>query len=67
MNEEVKYYPCFLSAWIYNTMGIPGLQTAGAGFVIHLEKGCLGVWMDAWVSDSSANTASVANTQVKGP
>jgi len=27
---------------------------------IHPEKGWPGVWMDAWVSDSSANTASVA-------
>ena len=38
-----------------------------AGFVIHLEKGWLSVWKNAWVSDSSANTASVANTWVSGP
>jgi len=31
------------------------------------RKVWLGVWVDAWVSDSSANTASVANTCVNGP
>ena len=51
------------------SMGFPGLrlQTGRAGFVIHPEKGWLSVWMDAWVSDPSANTASVANTWVNGP
>ena len=57
---SIERGPWFLNAWIY--MGTPGLQTAGVGFVIHAEKGWLGVWTDAWVSDSSANTAGVANT-----
>ena len=47
--------------------GYPGLQTGRALFDIHPEKGWLSVWMDAWVSDPSANTASVANTWVNGP
>jgi len=35
-----------------------GLQTVRTGFVIHSEKGWLGVWMDAWVSNPSANTSA---------
>ena len=46
--------------------GTPSLQTGRAGFVIYPEKGWLGVWMDAWVSDPSANTANAANTRVNG-
>jgi len=61
----VKYYLCFLNAWIY---GYPCLQTGRAGFVIHPEKGltqclngCLGQWFFSQI------TASVANTWVIGP
>jgi len=39
------------------SLSTPGLYTGRAGFVIHPEKGWLRVWKDAWVSDSSANTA----------
>ena len=53
--------------WMPGSMGTPSLQTGRAGFVIHPGKGWLSVWTDAWVSDSSANTASVANTWVNGP
>ena len=52
-----------LNAW---SMGTPGFQTGRAGFVIHPGKGWLSVWTDAWVSDSSANTTSVATTWVDG-
>ena len=46
------------------SMGTPGLETERAGFVPHPEKGWLSVWKDAWASDSSANTASIANVWV---
>jgi len=46
MNDGVKYYPCF---WMPGSMGTPGLQTGRAAFIIHPEKGSLGVWTDAWV------------------
>ena len=61
LNDWVKYYTCFLNAWIY---GYPwSLQLALSSF----QKGWLSVWKNAWVSDSSANTASVANTWVNCP
>ena len=53
--------------WMPGSRGTPCLQTGRAGFVIHPGKGWLSVWMDAWVSDCSANTASLANTWVNGP
>ena len=49
--------------WMLGSKDTCGLQTVPAiGFVIHSEKGWLGVWMDAWVSNPSADTASIANT-----
>ena len=47
--------------WMLGCMDISGLQTVRTGFVIHPEV-WLSVWMDAWVSNPSANTTSVANT-----
>ena len=44
------------------SMGTPGLQTGRAGFFIHPEKGLTWCLNGAWVGDSSANTAGVANT-----
>ena len=55
------------SFWMLGSVATSSLQTVRTGFVIHPEKGWLGVWMDTWVSNPSANTASVANTWVNGP
>ena len=54
---------CIIHAFLMlGSMDASSLQTVRTGFVIHPEKVCLSVWMDAWVSNPSANTASVANT-----
>ena len=53
--------------WMSGSMGTPSLLTGRPGFVVYPGKGWLGIWMDAWVSDSSTNTASVANAWVNGP
>ena len=53
--------------WMPGSMGTPGLWTERAGFVLHPEKGWLSVWKDAWASNSSANTASIADAWVNCP
>ena len=39
--------------------GYTGLQTGRTVFEIHLQKSWHSAWTDAWVSDSSPNTASL--------
>ena len=67
MSEWVSELLAIHGFWMAGSVGISGLQTGRAGFVIHLEKGWPGVWTDAWVSDCLVNTASVANTWVNAP
>ena len=47
--------------------GHVGLRTNSAGFVVHPEKGWLGVSPDAWVDDPSAGTARNGMAEFKCP
>ena len=65
MNEWMSEW---VSEWsIIHALWVPRSMVTRGRFVIPPEKGWPGVWTDAWVSDSSANSANVANTWVNHP